>query len=62
MVLGYVNNHIISAKVRRARTAHNGTHARTLADTVKLNTVMTDIVEAVRRRTGCINLLLDRII
>ena len=59
---GCVNNRIIPAEVRGARTAYNGTHARTLADTVKLNTVITAIVEAVRRRTGRIDLLLNRII
>ena len=57
-----VNNHIIPAGVRGARTTYNGTHARTLADTVKLNTVITAIVEAVRRRTGRIDILLNRII
>ena len=59
---GCVNNHNITAEVRGARTAYNGTHARTLADTVKLNTVITAIVEAVRRRTGRIDLLLNRIL
>ena len=48
--------------MRGARIAYNGTHARTLADTVKLSTVMTAFVEAVRRQTGRINLLLARII
>ena len=59
---GCVNNPIITAKVSGARTAHNGTRTRTLADTVKLGPVITAIVEAVRRQTGRINLLLARII
>ena len=59
---GRVNNPIITAEVHGARTTHNGTHACTPDETVKLGTVITAVVEAVRRRTGCLNLLLARII
>ena len=55
-------NQINPAAMRVARTTHDGTHTRTAANTVKTFTAITAIVEAVRRRTGRLNLLFATII